>query len=247
MKMTKSQLDQIINEEVARFFKIKNLKKQLNEATEELAKMESEDDLDEVKAGPPTHVKSHAWTGEEDGDVKWKPEFQKKGTHLLEDEGLEDGGMDMSGEFEKMFAEIGKMIDAKLGSEEGEEEEGDEFEDVEMDMDMGDAEGEEDGEDEGEDVEISDEELEEIHAKMKEGEYMEGEGMEEEDMTKEYAETMGNETETVDSDAMKMKKEGDYMNESVATRKYKILSEGMASESKLSSEIERMRKLAKLD
>jgi hypothetical protein len=44
-----------------------------------------------------------------------------------------------------------------------------------------------------------------------------------------------------------MKKEGDYMNESVATRKYKILSEGMASESKLSSEIERMRKLAKLD
>lgn len=241
MKMTKSQLDQIINEEVARFFKIKNLKKQLNEATEELEKMESEDDLDEVKAGPETHVKSHAWTGEEDGDVKWKPEFQKKGSSLLEDE-----DMDMSGEFEKMFAEIGKMIDAKLGSEEGsEEEEGDEFEDVEMDME--DPEGEEEDGEEGEDVEISDEELEEIHAKMKEGEYMEGEGMEEKDMTKEYAETIGNEDEEVHSDAMKMKKEGDYMNESVTTRKYKILSEGMASESKLSSEIERMRKLAKLD
>ena len=242
MKMTKSQLDQIINEEVARFFKIKNLKKQLNEVTEQLEEMESEDDLDEVKAGSPTHVKSHAWTGEEDGDVKWKPEFEKKGTHLLEDEGLEDGGMDMSGEFEKMFAEIGKMIDAKLGSGEGEEE-GDEFEDVEMDMDMENPDEVGDGEDEGEDIEISDEELEEIHAKMKEGEHME----EEEDMTKEYAETMGNETETVDSDAMTMKKEGEYMNESVTTRKYKILSEGMASESKLSSEIERMRKLAKLD
>lgn len=247
MKMTKSQLDQIINEEVARFFKIKNLKKQLNEVTEQLEEMEADDELDEVKAGPETHVKSHAWTGEEDGDVKWKPEFQKKGTHLLEDE-----DMDMSGEFEKMFAEIGKMIDAKLGSEEdSEEEEGDEFEDVEMDME--DPEGEEDGEEgEGEDVEISDEELEEIHAKMKEGEYMEGEymegeGMEEKDMTKEYAETIGNEDEEVHSDAMKMKKEGDYMNESVTTRKYKILSEGMASESKLSSEIERMRKLAKLD
>jgi hypothetical protein len=244
MKMTKSQLDQIINEEVARFFKIKNLKKQLNEVTEQLEEMESEDDLDEVKAGSPTHVKSHAWTGEEDGDVKWKPEFEKKGSHLLEDEGLEGVGMDMSGEFEKMFAEIGKMIDAKLGS--GEDEvEGDEFEDVEMDME--DPEDEGDDDDEGEDVEISDAELEEIHAKMEEGEYMEGEGMEEEDMTKEYAETMGNETETVDSDAMTMKKEGEYMNESVTTRKYKILSEGMASESKLSSEIERMRKLAKLD
>lgn len=141
MKIKKSEIDKMIKEEFQKMLEKKKLSNRLAQINETLSQMDKEDNLlNEVEAGGETKVASHAWTGKADGDVKFKPEFQKKGSSLLEDEdsievGAEDsvdGGeaeieVDETpmGEFEAKFAEIGKAIDAKMaaqGSETAEEE-----------------------------------------------------------------------------------------------------------------------------
>lgn len=125
MKVKKSDIDKIIKEEFKRMLLKKQLSSRLSQINESIEAMESEDsELNEVEAGGEEKVSSHAWTGEANGDVKFKPKFEKIGTHLKEEDGIEvDGSTEMEenpmGEFESKFAEIGKAIDAKLASEMG--------------------------------------------------------------------------------------------------------------------------------
>lgn len=144
MKIKKSDVDRMIKEEFQKMMEKKKLSTRLSQINEELGKMGSEDSaLNEVEADGKTTVASHGWTGEENGDVKFKPKFEKIGSSLKEDDdmpgeeiaaGEEAQGSEMPGaseetpmaeetpmgEFEAKFAEIGKAIDAKLASEAGE-------------------------------------------------------------------------------------------------------------------------------
>lgn len=141
MKIKVSDVDRMIKEEFQKMMEKRKLSSRLSQINEELGKMDSDDSvLNEVEAGGKTHVSSHAWTGKEGGDVKWDAKFEKKGTHLKEDdmpreddmsgEGDAMGlGMDSEmgaeaaveenpmGEFEAKFAEIGRAIDAKMNAE----------------------------------------------------------------------------------------------------------------------------------
>lgn len=117
-KYTKAQIDQMINEEFQRIMKQRALKSRLAQINEELSTMDSEDSLlNEVEAAGEEKVSSHAWTGEANGDVKYKPKFEKIGTHLKEEEGEEAIEEAPMGEFEAKFAEIGRAIDAKMAAE----------------------------------------------------------------------------------------------------------------------------------
>ena len=89
IKTTWTEVNKIIKEEFQRVMEKKKIQSRIQQINEELAHMEEEDstmmeneNLEEVEAGGETKVKSHAWTGEEDGDTKWKPEFEHKGSHL---------------------------------------------------------------------------------------------------------------------------------------------------------------------
>lgn len=127
MKIKKSDIDKMINEEYQRIMAKRGLSARLSQINEEISKLDSEDSLlNEVEAGGQEKVSSHAWTGEANGDVKYKPKFEKIGTHLKEDEETEIGseiGSEVEenpmGEFEAKFAEIGKAIDAKMATEMG--------------------------------------------------------------------------------------------------------------------------------
>lgn len=174
MKIKKSEIDKMIKEEFQKMLEKKKLSNRLNQINESLDAMDKEDEgLNEVEAGGETKVASHAWTGKADGDVKFKPEFKKKGSSLLEDEDpievsdedsieVEESPM---GEFEAKFAEIGKAIDAKMAGahedtetseEEASEEMGagaddEDFEEVEVSDDNG-SEEESEEEEKGEEV-----------------------------------------------------------------------------------------------
>ena len=140
MKIKISDVNKMIKEEFERTSAKKKLSSRLSKINEELKNMNSEDSiLNEVETGKKTTVSSNAWTG--DGDVKWIPEFQKKGSSLMEDNEEEENEMDIDepemggeieitahetgeedievemGEFETKFAEIGRAIDAKMGAE----------------------------------------------------------------------------------------------------------------------------------
>jgi hypothetical protein len=131
MKIPKSEIDRMINEEFQKIMEKRKLSARLSQINEELSNMDSEDSLlNEVEAGGQEKVSSHAWTGEENGDVKYKPKFEKIGTHLKEEDGDvemmgagEEAGEEAEeapmGEFEAKFAEIGKAIDAKMSAEMG--------------------------------------------------------------------------------------------------------------------------------
>ena len=165
MKIKKSEIDKMIKEEFQKMLEKKKLSNRLAQINETLSQMDKEDNLlNEVEAGGETKVASHAWTGKADGDVKFKPEFQKKGSSLLEDEDSIEVGAEDSvdgdesvievdetpmGEFEAKFAEIGKAIDAKMaaqGSETAEEETAEETEEM----------GAENSDEDFEEVEVSD-------------------------------------------------------------------------------------------
>lgn len=162
MKITKSEIDRLIKEEFQKMLEKKKLTARLNQINEEIEKMNNEDDsLNEVEAGGKTKVSSHAWTGKENGDEKFEPKFEKKGTHLKEEDeegsdletsleiGAEEsnieGGIDTEttpmGEFEAKFAALGKILDAKLSGDSSEEStmddttSGDDFEEVEVQND----------------------------------------------------------------------------------------------------------------
>jgi len=159
MKIKKSDIDKIIKEEFQRMLQKKQLTSKLAKINESIASMEAEDaKLNEVEAGGEEKVSSHAWTGEANGDVKYKPKFEKIGTHLKEDD--EDGmSSEMNaeveenpmGEFESKFAEIGKAIDAKLASEMGGSSAAADATGTEMPADSNDV------DDDFEEVEVSDE------------------------------------------------------------------------------------------
>jgi hypothetical protein len=159
-----SQVKEIIAEEYARMKKKMAIKSRINQINEELQKMEEEEKLDEVEASG--EMKTSSATGLEPG-VQHKPKFEKKGSHLLEDDEMEEE----MGEFEAKFAEIGKAIDMKLAGEvedeEGEDESG-EFEDVTIEDKPEDEEdsivvGGEEGEEEEKDEEIEEGGYKETH------------------------------------------------------------------------------------
>jgi len=251
IKTTWTEVNQIIKEEFQRVMEKKKIQSRIQQINEELAMMEDEDSaimgedaLEEVEAGSEMKVRSHAWTGEEDGDTKWTPEFEHKGSALMEDDEIEVGDDDDDTEDEGSladeFAELGAAIEAKimaaLGHMNHEDSETAEEETTEDDEEF-------------EEVEVSDEDEDE-------------DGASEEDTVEEYREVvpMGDHgvttTHDMDQDGKEegdkegeMKKES--MNESVSRKGKKylnVLSEGMDSrrQSALEGEIERMRKLAKL-
>ena len=222
IKTTMTEVNQIIKEEFARLMEKNNIKKRIKQINEELSTMEEEDDnLGEVKATGIEKVRSHAWTGKEDGDDKFGAEFEKKGSHLLEDEEeLEveetEDGADLSDEFAELGAAIEAKIKAALGGSETEveddsteDEDAEEFEEVEV------LDADEDG------IEMSDEDTEEEE--------------EEEEEDKMMAESTKKTKKVITENKTKSK----YLN---------ILSEGLDKNQKsaLQSEVDRMRKLAKL-
>ena len=226
---TWSEVNQIIKEEFQRLMEKQKIQKRLEQINEELGRMEEEDQqligtdtIEEVEADGVQKVRSHAWTGEENGDVETKPKFEKKGSALMEDEDeeIEIDGFDEEGEeneegeeldLSDEFAELGAAIEAKikaalgstvLDSEEDEEIEGEDFEEVEGGLDL-DSTEEEEAEEEEEEEETEEEEVEEEPSMMSES------------------------------------KKGKFLN---------VLSEGLSSQRKsaLETEMERMRRLAKL-
>ena len=166
IKTTWTEVNQIIKEEFQRLVEKKKIQSRLQQINEELAQMEEddaslmgEDTLEEVEAGSEMKVRSHAWTGEEDGDTKWTPEFDdSRAPALMEEEGEEDeDGEDI--DLAEEFAELGAAIEAKIMAALGKaEEKEDETDEDETDEDET-GEGESEVEDEDfEEVEVSSEE-----------------------------------------------------------------------------------------
>lgn len=235
IKTTWTEINQIIKEEYQRLVEKKKIQSRIQSINEELAQMEEEDsalmdeNLDEVEAGGLERLDSE--TGLEP-NVKYAAKFDKKGSHLLEDEeedSEEEEDVDLSDE----FAELGAAIEAKIMAALGKAKEEDSEE-----------EDEEEGEEDFEEVEVEDAEDEESL---------------EEDSVDEYREIVpsgehGGMTTTHDTDGDgdedEMKKES--LNESASSKsnsKYlNVLSEGLDTRRKsaLESEIERMRRLARL-
>ena len=243
IKTTWTEVNQIIKEEFQRVMEKKKIQSRIQQINEELAHMEEEDssiiaedeNLEEVEAGSEMKVRSHAWTGEEDGDTKWTPEFDHKGSHLLEDEDLEDELEDEEGSLADEFAELGAAIEAKimaaLGKAENETSEAPEEEEDFEEVKLSDEDEEEGSEDE-EDVVVSDDD-------------------EEEDTMDEYNEVVPEDADGKPTTTHSMDDEKESINESTTKRNGKylnVLSEGLDSRKKnaLSNEIERMRKLARL-
>ena len=246
-KITKSQLAQIIKEEYASMSKDNaragEIKARLARINKELGGLPQT--LSEVEASGTKKVSATGWTGAGKNDVKYGEKFEKIGSHLKEDDELE-GEMEIGGEdiesteggyFEMKFAELGRDIDGKIDGGDVEDEIEVELGD-DMDVDMGDMDSEEedietieiDAEDENEEEDAEDEE-------------------EVEEINEDLNEPIEGETPAQDSDARfndYMEKDS-HVNESA---KYgsKVLSEGFTSAKKtaLSSELERMRNLAKI-
>lgn len=259
IKTTWTEVNQIIKEEFQRVMEKKKIQSRIQQINEELAHMEEEDstmmedeNLEEVEAGGEMKVRSHAWTGEEDGDTKWTPEFDHKGSHLLEDDeievGDEDDDTEEEGSLADEFAELGAAIEAKimaaLGRMNDEDSEEESTEEEAGEGEFGEEAGEED--EEFEEVEVSDDENEDTME-----EYREVVPMGDHSATTTHDDDQDGieEGEEKEEEEGEMKKE--YINESVSknNKKYlNVLSEGMDSkrQSALEGEIERMRRLAKL-
>lgn len=114
MKISKSEIDKMIKEEFQIMLEKKKLKSQLSQINEELKKMESEDSLNEVEADGETKVASHAWTGEANGDTKFKPKFEKIGSHLKED-------MEEEGFLGNVGQKVGQFMGTKWSPEQAQQ------------------------------------------------------------------------------------------------------------------------------
>ena len=126
MKIKLAEVDKMIKEEFEKMMAKKNLSskkdvlsKKLSQINEELSKMDSEDAyLNEVEAAGKTTVASHGWTGEANGDEKWNPKFEKKGTHLCEDdEEMEVGAEEEPEMGSEMGLEMGAEKEPEMGAE----------------------------------------------------------------------------------------------------------------------------------
>lgn len=146
IKISREEVKQMIKEEYFKKLTEIKLKNRLHQINEEMQKIASEgmeeEGLEEVKAGGTEKVRSTAWTGEKNGDEKWEPNFEKKGSHLVEDEEVsdevvvdeipDDEVLDMEEDLD-IDAILAKLADAiedkiestveeKVGGEESEEE-----------------------------------------------------------------------------------------------------------------------------
>lgn len=242
IKTTWTEVNQIIKEEFQRLVEKKKIQSRIQQINEELAQMEEDDQdlmgedehLEEVEAGGLEKLDSDTGLIP---NVKYSAEFEKKGSALMEDEDEEE---DDDESLADQFAELGAAIEAKImaalgKAEEGENEEGEDEE----------SEGEEGEEDEDfEEVEVEDEDdtapMEEMNS-MEEYREVVPSG--------EHGVTTTHDTDH-DGDEDEMKTES--LNESVSRKsnsKYlNVLSEGLDTRRKnaLESEIERMRRLARL-
>ena len=243
IKTTWTEVNQISKEEFQRVMEKKKIQSRIQQINEELGHMEEEDsqmmgedeNLEEVEAGSEMKVRSHAWTGEEDGDTKWTPEFEHKGSHLLEDEELEDElevEDDSEGSLADEFAELGAAIEAKIMAALGK-----------IDHEASEAPEEETSED--------DEDFEEVEVSDDEEEDEVSDDEEEEDTMDEYNEVVPGDADGRPTTTHSMDDEKESLNESTTKRNGKylnVLSEGLDARKKnaLSNEIERMRKLARL-
>lgn len=241
-QITKAQLQQIIKEEYALMAKenarAKEIKERLAVINEELKTLPG--NLSEVEAGGLKGVKSTGWTGAGESDKKYDEKFEKIGTHLKEDDEV-DGEMELGGEelestgmgyFEMKFAELGKELDEKMSGEKEEagEEESEEF---------GEEESEEVG-DMGLDVDV--EEIDMVDGNEDENE----DDMMNEDLEEPIeGETPAQDSESRFNDYMEKDK---HVNEGIK-KGTSILSEGFtpAKKNALDSELERMKKLAKIN
>lgn len=242
VKVSKAQVDKLIKEEFQKIVEKKKLQKRVQQINEELARLEEEDQamIDEVEASGEDKVRSHAWTGDENGDKKFKPKFEKKGSHLLEDEDdeeetldIEDAGDDESTEtldLASEFAELGSAIEAKIkaavSGEKSEDEiasdNAEEFEEVEVEDE---AETDESGEIENDET-SNDEAIED--------------GMSDEQ-----------EIETADDlEALAESKEPNkqVIVEAATTERKNALTEGLdkSKQTAIEKELERMKRLARL-
>lgn len=243
-QITKAQLQQIIKEEYALMAKenarAKEIKERLAVINEELKTLPG--NLSEVEAGGLKGVKSTGWTGAGESDKKYDEKFEKIGTHLKEDDEV-DGEMELGGEelestgmgyFEMKFAELGKELDEKMSGEK--EEAGEEF---------GEEESEEVGEEESEEVVDMGLDVEEVDM-VDESEDEDGNDMMNEDLEEPIeGETPAQDSEARFNDYMEKDK---HVNEGVK-KGTSILSEGFTPDKKnaLDSELERMKKLAKIN
>jgi hypothetical protein len=94
IKISKEEVRQMIKEEYFKKLteiKLKNRLHQINEEIKSIVSEEMEEGLEEVTAGGKDKVRSTGWTGEKGGDEKWQPKFEKKGSHLVEDDETKNG------------------------------------------------------------------------------------------------------------------------------------------------------------
>ena len=91
MKITKSELVQLIKGEYGKKVKADKLVGRLHEIESQIKNLlkEDEEPLEEVEAGPLTHTKSTGWAGD-GGDAKYGTKFEKIGTHLKEEDEIDD-------------------------------------------------------------------------------------------------------------------------------------------------------------
>lgn len=259
IKTTWTEVNQIIKEEFQRLVEKKKIQARIQQINEELAHMEEEDsslmdeddNLEEVEAGGLEKLDSDTGLVP---NVKYAAKFDKKGSHLLEDEEDGDGeeeedeDLNLADEFAELGAAIEAKIMAALGKAEHEASETPEEEAEEND---------EDSEDEDfEEVEVEEDEDEDEGADET-GAMEEMAGMEEYREVVPSGEHGVTTTHDTDQDGTEEgDKEGEMktesLNESVSRKsdsKYlNVLSEGLDARRKnaLESEIERMRRLARL-
>lgn len=124
-----SDLDRMINEEMSKIKKANEIRARLAVVNEELKRLSESESVDEVEVG-----------GTRNGEAYYEkgvpvPKFEKKGTHLKEDEPMM-GDEQVPETFEEKLAAIGRELDLKLTSMDTDE---DPMADADGALDMGDA------------------------------------------------------------------------------------------------------------
>jgi Skp family chaperone for outer membrane proteins len=110
IKISKEEIRQMIKEEYQKKRTEIKLKNRLQQINEEIQKIMSEEEtIEEVEAGGTEKVRSTGWTGENNGDEKWSAKFQKKGSHLTEEE--EEGDNEMSDKMSDKMSDEDEMSD----------------------------------------------------------------------------------------------------------------------------------------
>ncbi len=154
-RISKSEVIKIIKEEYDKKKKEITLKKRLQEVESKIDELLNECDtqnLEEVEADGETTVPSTAWTGEKNSDVKFKPKFNIKGSHKLEEdedldsEPVEDEISEDDESIEEILQKLADAIENKVedvvdekieNSEEKAEEEAEEKAEEEAEEEVG--------------------------------------------------------------------------------------------------------------